>query len=100
MADDRIARDGNRISIPLFRQAGELRIACAMLHQAVHDRGYSDLVLDFSNCEVATEAAMLPLLPIVTSMREVERIDFSLIEPDDETSRLIQDMVIPNYHCN
>ena len=87
MADDRIARDGNRISIPLFRQAGELRIACAMLHQAVHDRGYSDLVLDFSNCEVATEAAMLPLLPIVTRMREVERIDFSLIEPDDETLR-------------
>ena len=87
MADDRIARDGNRISIPLFRQASELRIACAMLYQAVHDRGYSDLILDFSNCEGATEAAMLPLLPIVSKMREVDGIDFSLIEPDDETLR-------------
>ena len=87
MADDRIARDGNQISIPLFRQARELRIACAMLYQAVHDRGYSDLILDFSNCEVATETAMLPLLPIVTRMREVDGVDFSLIEPDDETLR-------------
>lgn len=87
MADHRIARDSNRISIPLFRQANELRIVCTMLYQAVHDRGYSDLILDFSNCEAATEAAMLPLLPIVAKMREVDRIDFSLIEPDDETLR-------------
>lgn len=84
MADDRIARDGNRISIPLFRQASELRFACAALYQAVHERGYSDIILDFSDCTVATEAAMLPLLPIVVKMREVDHIDFSLSEPDDE----------------
>ena len=87
MAEDRITRDGNRISIPLFRHAGELRFACTMLYQAAHDRGYSDLILDFSNCVVATEAAMLPLLPIVAKMREIERIDFSLIEPDEEVLR-------------
>ena len=87
MADDWITRDGNRVSIPLFRKAGQLRIACAVLYQAVHDHGYSDLILDFSRCKVATEAAMLPLLPIVARMREVDRIDFSLIEPDDEMLR-------------
>ena len=87
MIDDRLTRDDNRISIPLFRQAHELRIACAILYQAVHDRGYSDLILDFSSCKVATEAAMLPLLPIVTKMREIDDIHFSLIEPDDETLR-------------
>ncbi len=80
-----ITRDGNRISIPLFRQAGELRIACALLHQTVNDRGYPDVVLDFSKCEAATEAAMLPLLSIVAKMREVDRIDVTLIEPQDST---------------
>ena len=84
---DRIIRDGNRISIPIFRQVGELRVVCALLHQTVHDRGYPDLILDFSSCAVATEAAMLPLLPIVTKMREVDRIGFSLVEPDDEGLR-------------
>lgn len=98
MADDRIARDGNRISIPLFRQANELRIACAMLYQAVHNRGYSDLVLDFSSCEVATEAAMLPLLPIVTKMREVDGIGFSLIQPDDDTLRSLFTNTNWSYH--
>lgn len=87
MVDERITRDGNRISISLFQRTYEMRIACAMFHQAVRVRGYSDLILDFSNCKVATEAAMLPLLPIVAKMREVDGIDFSLLEPDDETLR-------------
>ena len=86
MAGD-ITRNENRISIRLFRQARELRIGCAMLYQAVHHLGYSDLILDFSRCNRAAEAAMLPLLPIVAKMREVDGIDFSLIEPVDETLR-------------
>ena len=100
MSDDRIARDGNRISIPLFQQAGELRFACTILYQAVHDRGYSDLILDFSGCVAATEAAMLPLLPIVAKMREVDRIDFSLIEPDDEVLRRLFNNTNWSYHLD
>ena len=53
-----------------------VRPACAVLHQVVIDRGYRDVVLDFSECDAATEAFILPMLPIVARYRKSDGVDF------------------------
>ncbi len=58
-----------------------VRGACSALHQAVNERGYRDVALDFSECSAATEAFILPLLPIVANYREVDGVRFDITLP-------------------
>lgn len=62
--DFHVERSLNRISIQGGVQRHHLRRLCASLHQTIVDRGFSDVVLDFSTCDGVTEAVMLPLMPI------------------------------------
>ncbi len=62
---------------------------CSVLYQTMEQRGYTDIVLDFSICDSITEATMLPMMPIITKYREKNGVEFRLIEPqDDGLSRL------------
>lgn len=68
-----------------------IRNFCRHLYQAVKERGFQDIILDFSQCEKVFEAFMLPTLPIITNYRENRHIDFKLILPEEEKlSRLFQ----------
>ena len=58
-----------------------IRRACAVLHQAVIERGYRDVVLDFSECAAATEGFILPLLPLVARYREINGANFDATLP-------------------
>lgn len=80
--DFHVERSVNRISIQGGVQRHHLRRLCASLHQTIVDRGFSDVVLDFSTCDFLTEAVMLPLMPIITDYRR-RRISFDLIPPAD-----------------
>ena len=82
-----IDREGHRISIKGNIGTSGLHVLCSVLHQAIDQRGYSDVTLDFSVCDGITEAVMLPLMPIVTKYRERNDIEFRLIEPRDDGLR-------------
>ena len=77
-----ISRDHNRIKVAEITRGSDLRRMSATIHQTVEDRGYTEVILDFSKCAAATEAAMLPLMPLIVHWRESKGIGFSLIEPD------------------
>ena len=62
----------------------ELRVVSAALYDTVERRGYRDVTLDFSACKALTQAAVLPLLPIVAGYREVSGATFELVEPEDD----------------
>ena len=79
-----VHRDGGRISIKGGIGASDLHVLCSVLHQAIDQRGYADVTLDFSICDGITEAVMLPLMPIVTKYRERNGVDFQLIEPQED----------------
>ena len=67
----------------------ELRRICAGLFDRIEQRGYADVTLDFAGCDAATEAAVLPLLPILVDYRETQGVRFELVEPErDELRRL------------
>lgn len=84
--DFKIDSDLNRISIRGSVRARGLRLLCAFLHKAIDERGFSDIVLDFSICDGITEAVMLPMLPIIANYRK-ENVNFSLILPQSEKLR-------------
>ena len=81
-----IERDYGRIVAKGSLQPGDLRMLCAALHQTIIDRGFSDIVLDFSMCTYATEATMLPLMPIVAKYKQIGK-DFRLVLPYDESRK-------------
>lgn len=80
--DFRVERSSNRILIQGGVQRHHLRRLCAALHHTIVERGFSDVVLDFSPCDGVTEAVMLPLMPIITDYRR-RGIGFDLILPAD-----------------
>ena len=82
-----IHQEGKRISVKGNIGVSDLQVLCAALYQAIDQRGYADVTLDFSICDGITEAVMLPLMPIVTKYRERNDIDFRLIEPQEDILR-------------
>jgi len=68
----------------------QLHRPLAGLHGAIQEAGYVDVVLDFSNCEVAYPAPMLALCAQVAKLH-YEGIDFSLVLPNsDKLQRLFR----------
>lgn len=86
MSESRIFREKNAV---LFRGAfglEELHRPLAGIHQAIQDAGYSDLILDFSECEAAFPAPMLAICAQVAKLRHAQ-IDVSLLLPKEEKLR-------------
>lgn len=82
MIETNISRNGDKIN---FR--GEFRIAdlhrpLALLHQAVQDRGYQEVTLDFRECTAAFAAPMLALCAQAMKLRNAG-IDLDLVEPNE-----------------
>ena len=78
-----IERDGARIVVREELRPGDLRLFCALLHQTITEREFSDVTLDFSMCVYATEATMLPMMPIIAKYQSNGK-NFSLIKPQEE----------------
>lgn len=78
-----LVRDGNRIVVSGEFGVGDLHRPMGMLHQAIQNAGYEEIVLDFSNCVAAFPAPMLALCAKVTKLRQAN-IDFDLIPPGDK----------------
>ena len=77
-ADERIVVRGE------LGRFDQLRVLKAALFDAVERRGLREVALDFSECEGATQAAMLPLLPVVVGYRQSAGAAFSLVAPNDD----------------
>lgn len=85
-----ISRNGNQVTCAETFGNAELHYLLASLHQAVHEAGYQDVVLDFASCTAAYPGPMLALCAQVMKMREAN-IGFDLILPNDpKLSRLFQ----------
>lgn len=90
MTESRISREKNRLVFQGSFGLQQLHRPLAGLHQAIHQAGYVDVVLDFSRCEIADPASMLALCAQVTKL-QYEGIDFSLILPaTDKLQRLFR----------
>lgn len=78
-----VLRDGNRI-----RFVGRVNgLAHRQFMWCLHDcrqRGYEDIVLDFSSCESAFPIGMIPLLAVTDRLRR-ESIDISTVLPSNVT---------------
>ena len=77
-----VVRDGNRI-----RFIGRVNpFAHSQFMWCLHDckeRGYADVVLDFTSCEAAFPSGMLPLLASIDALRR-EKFEVSLTLPESE----------------
>ncbi len=66
-----------------------VRIFCRVLYETIDKKGFSDIILDFSDIGRIDAAFIVPLLPIINRYRQEKNIDFSLRLPDyDVTERL------------
>ena len=78
-----ITRQDSRISVLDSVLPGDFHKLCAAVHQTVqHDQ---QVTLDFAKCSGITQAAMLPLMPLVTWYRELQDVRFAFIAPLDHT---------------
>lgn len=81
-----VARRGNRIIvIGRASTTTTTRRICAALEEVSAERSVAELALDFSDCTEATQAAVLPLLPIVNRYRLRHALDITLIRPRDDS---------------
>lgn len=64
-----VNRDGNVITVSGVLHIANLHKPLAVLHQAVNEAGYQDLILDFSRCESAFGPPMLALCAQVMKLR-------------------------------
>lgn len=60
------------------------RSICHAIERVVDGGGHHEVVLDFAGCSRATQAAILPLLPVVNQYRVRRAIDISLVRPHDD----------------
>lgn len=79
-------RSGNVIYFNEKYHFSDLSEALAAIYQAVHVRGYSDLVLDFSGVEVVSPDFMLPLCDYVYELRQ-DGVGIDLKVPNNERRR-------------
>ena len=77
-----VVRDGNRIHFISRVNAHAHRQFMWCIHDC-RERGYQDIVLDFSRCESAFPNGMIPLLSNADALRR-EKIDVSVTLPDKE----------------
>ena len=80
----RIEWENGRIVVRDRVAPPDLRFFCAALHQIITDRGFSEVILDYSMCAWIDEATMLPLIPIISDYRR-RSVDFKLVIPKDES---------------
>ena len=81
MPESRIFRTGNKLIFQGSFGLQQLHRPLAGLHQAIHEAGFVDVVLDFARCEAAFPAPMLALCAQVANLH-YEGVDFSLILPE------------------
>jgi hypothetical protein len=86
MAESRIYRRDNTLVFEGRFRLQELHTPLAALHHAVQQAGYSDITLDFSQCQTAYPAPMLGLCAQVAKWRRAQ-INVSLVLPSDEKLR-------------
>lgn len=85
-----LGRERDRITIAGTFAAQDVRSVLVAIHDAVENRGYSEIELDFARCESAFSAAMLPLCAHALQLR-TNRIDIRLVLPNsDRLSRLFK----------
>ena len=77
-----VVRDANRIRF-IGRVNPYAHVQFMWCLHECRDRGYEDIVLDFSKCESAFPSGMIPLLASVDTLRR-EKIDLSVTLPDRE----------------
>lgn len=83
-----VIRDGNRIKFQGQYRDVDLHHPLACLHHAVHDHGYKNIILDFSECTETYPGPMLALCTEVLRLRS-DQIDAQLILPlKEDLSRL------------
>lgn len=75
-----VIRDGNNIKFQGQYRDADLHHPLACLHHAVHDYGYKDIVVDFSECTETYPGPMLALCAELLRLRG-EKIDAELILP-------------------
>ena len=83
MMNGEVIRTDNRINIKGHIGPSALHGFCAVLHQAIVQRGYRDIILDFSVCERIDESVMLPMVPTFTKFREIDSVEFRFIPPQE-----------------
>ncbi|WP_316177149.1 STAS-like domain-containing protein [Bradyrhizobium sp. SZCCHNRI1009] len=74
---------GPRVEFKGHYDITQFRRAVGAIRELTLDRGYMDLILDFSNCTFTHAPPMLALATATEYYRE-NKIDFELILPDDE----------------
>lgn len=82
-----VDRVDNKIIITDRMNPPQMRHLCARLYQTIIERGYRDIILDFSNCTSTTEAVMLPVIPIIQKYKTERNASFMLILPTEEALR-------------
>lgn len=103
MASSRIFRKDNTLLFQGSFGLAELHRPLAGLHQAVQQAGYTDLILDFSDCDAAFPGPMLAICAQVARLRH-SHIDVSLILPKHgDLKRLFLNanwahILAPRYH--
>lgn len=77
---------GHRIVIegPISTTNSTRRI-CAALEEVNAGHPFGGILLDFGNCTEATQAAMLPLLPVVNRYRMRNALSIGLVRPRDDS---------------
>ncbi|MGI9440132.1 MAG: STAS-like domain-containing protein [Parvibaculales bacterium] len=93
-----ISRRENRITARDSLGGSHVRSLCKTLYDAIEEKKYPDVTLDFSLCERVFEAFMLPLLPLIVNYREQNKINFNLILPqEDRLKRLFKNANWAHY---
>lgn len=79
----RTVRHDNHILFAGEFELADLRVPLVAMHKAVKELGYTDLILDFSECTAAFPGPMLGLCAQVMKLRQ-EHIDVGFRWPKDE----------------
>jgi hypothetical protein len=94
-----LGRERDRITVSGTFGAHDVRKVLAAIHDAVEKRGYSEIELDFSRCNSAFSAAMLPLCAHAINLRH-NRIDVRLVLPiAEKLARLFLNTGWANFLC-
>jgi len=94
-----LGRERDRITFSGIFGAQDVRKVLAAIHDTIERRGYTEFQLDFSRCDSAFSAAMLPLCAHVISLRH-NRIDVRLVLPTaDRLARLFVNTGWAHFLC-
>lgn len=78
-----VQREGNWVVVEDALKDAAIDTLLAAIHQAIVDKGYSEIILDFSQCTEAYPPAMVGVCVQVRRWRQ-EGISFQLVEPADQ----------------